>query len=281
MLNAPPRLALLGHPVAHSLSPRLMAALARLTGRRVLYRCCDVAPDKLAFAAGLLRGADFLGCNVTIPHKTAVIPFLDRLTPQARLAGAVNAVRRDGELLVGHNTDLAGFADALRDAGFSARGRDALVFGAGGAARAVAAALGRLGARRVTIWARRPAAARALARGFAALFQRTKFRAGAPRAADLAVNATPLGLPGWPDLSPAPPDWRGCACAFDLVYGRRTAFQAQALRLGARAVGGNGMLVCQALRGWEFWFGPLGAARRAALKERLVAHLASAGPRCD
>jgi shikimate dehydrogenase len=273
-------LALLGHPVAHSLSPRLMAVLSRLTGHRVLYRACDVSPDKLAFAVGLLRSAGFLGGNITIPHKTAVVPLLDRLTPQARLAGAVNVVRRDGQRLVGHNTDLAGFSDALRDAGFRARGRDALIFGAGGAARAAVAALGRMGARRITVTSHRPTAARTLTRDFSALFPRTQFQAGPACAADLAINATPLGLPSFPDRSPAPPDWRGCDFALDMIYGRRTAFQRQALRLGARTAGGTGMLVCQALRCWEFWFGPLEETRRAFLKNRLIANLLSARPRC-
>jgi shikimate 5-dehydrogenase len=125
----------------------------------------------------------------------------------------------------------------------------------------------------VTITARRPEAARALARVMAASFPGTIFTAGRPAAVDLAVNATPLGLPGLPDRSPAASDWPGCGLAMDLVYGRRTAFQRQAKRLGARVLGGSGMLVCQALRSWEFWFGPLGALRRAALQCRLVEKL--------
>jgi shikimate 5-dehydrogenase len=125
----------------------------------------------------------------------------------------------------------------------------------------------------VNIAARRPETARALALAMAASFPATVFTASRPVAADLAVNATPLGLPGFPDRSPAAPDWPGCSLAFDLVYGRGTAFQRHARRLGARVLGGSGMLVCQALRSWEFWFGPLGALRRAALKRRLMESL--------
>jgi len=267
------KLCLLGHPVAHSLSARLMAGLGRLTRRKVLYRACDVPPQRLACAVELLRWSGILGCNVTVPHKVAIVPLLDGLTPEARLAGAVNAVRCGQGRLLGHNTDSAGFADALRESGFAVAGRDALVFGAGGAARAVLCTLGRLRARRVTIAARRPEAARTLARAMAASFPGTVFSAGRPAAVDLAVNATPLGLPGFPDRSPAAPDWRGCGLALDLVYGRSTAFQRQARRLGARVLGGSGMLVSQALRSWEFWFGPLGAPRRLALKSRLLERL--------
>ncbi|MCX5795374.1 MAG: shikimate dehydrogenase [Elusimicrobia bacterium] len=273
MPKEPVKLCLLGHPVAHSMSPRLMAGLGGLTRRKVLYRACDVLPERLACAVELMRWSGMLGGNVTVPHKVAIVPLLDALTPEARLAGAVNALRCSQGRLIGHNTDAAGFADALRESGFSAAGRDALVFGAGGAARAVLCALGRLRARRVTIAARRPEAARALARALAASFPGTVFAAGRAGAADLAVNATPLGMAGFPDRSPAPGDWPGCGLALDLVYGRRTAFQRQARRLGASVLGGSGMLVSQALRSWEFWFGSLGAPRRAALKGRLLERL--------
>ena len=250
-----------------------MADLGRLTRRKVLYRACDVPSERLTCAVELLRWSGMLGGNVTVPHKVAIVGLLDGLTPEARLAGAVNVIRCGQGRLLGHNTDSSGFTDTLRESGFTVAGRDALVFGAGGAARAVLCALGRLRARRVTIAARRPEAALALARAMAASFPSTVFTAGRPAAVDLAVNATPLGLLGLPDRSPAAPDWPGCGLALDLVYGRRTAFQRQAQRLGARVLGGSGMLVSQALRSWEFWFGPLGAPRRATLKNRLLERL--------
>ncbi len=269
MRPPPAKLALLGQPVAHSLSPRLMTELGCLARRKAAYRPCTVAPERLAFAVGLLRTAGFVGANVTAPHKISVIAHLDRLTPEARRIGAVNAVKMSRGKLVGHNTDAAGFADALGEAGFSAKGCEALIFGAGGAARAVAFALGRLKAREVSICARRPQRARALARDMAALFPRTAFRSARPAAAELAVNATPLGR--FPhDRSPAPASWPGCQLAFDLVYGRRTAFLRQAQGLGAQTIDGTSMLVFQALRSWEFWFGPLGAERRGLWKKRLM-----------
>lgn len=273
MRREPVKLALLGHPVAHSLSPRLMAQLARLTRRRIVYRACDVKPEHLGRAVELIRCTGMRGGNITIPHKVAVAGLLDGLTTEAKLAGAVNAVRCSNGRLWGHNTDMAGFTDALREARFRVKGRDALIFGAGGGARAVAAALGRLRARRVTIAARRPEAARALARAMAASFPGTVFAAAEAAAADIAINTTPLGLAGFPDRSPAPADWAGCGLAFDLVYGRCSAFQRQAQRLGAATLDGGAMLVFQALRSWEFWFGPLGAPRRAALKDRLLEKL--------
>ncbi|MDD5630151.1 MAG: shikimate dehydrogenase, partial [Elusimicrobia bacterium] len=81
------KLCLLGRPVAHSLSPKLMAGLGRLTRRKVLYRACDVPPERLACAVELLRWSGMLGANVTVPHKTAIVPLLDSLTYEARVAG--------------------------------------------------------------------------------------------------------------------------------------------------------------------------------------------------
>ena len=134
------KLGLLGHPVAHSLSPLLMLSLGRLARRKIAYRACDVAPEKLACAVELLRWSGMLGCNVTVPHKVAVAPMLDQLTHEARLVGAVNVVRCASNRLIGHNTDAAGCADALREAGFKVGGCTAVIFGAGGAARAAACA---------------------------------------------------------------------------------------------------------------------------------------------
>jgi shikimate dehydrogenase len=247
-----------------------MSELGRLTRRRIVYRACDVLPERLACAVELLRWSGMSGGNVTVPHKVAIVPLLDAITPEARLAGAVNTVRCHEGRLVGHNTDAAGFADALEDAGFKAAGKDCLIFGAGGAARAAACALGRLRARRVTVAARRPQTARVLARSMARKFPRTVFAAGRPGRADLAVNATPLGMSGCPDRSPAPAGWPGCLFAMDLVYGRRTAFQRQSLTRGAQVLGGSGMLAAQALRSWEFWFGPFAKGSRADIKSRLV-----------
>ena len=250
-----------------------MAALGRLTSRKVIYRACDVPVDELACAVALLRCAGFSGANVTIPHKISIIGHLASLSREARLAGAVNVVRCSGGRLHGHNTDWPGFRDALEESGIAVRGLDAVIFGAGGAARAAACALASLGARRVHISARNRRAQLALVGTLSDAFAKTAFRPGIPRKADVAVNATPLGLPGFPDRSPAPPDWSGCAVACDLVYGRRTAFQNHALRLGARAMGGTSMLVWQALRSWEFWFGPLGHDQRQRLKNALMKEL--------
>lgn len=261
--TSPVRLALIGRPVSHSLSPRIFAELGRLLGRRVSYKALRVEDAALEAVVRGFRGAGF---NVTIPHKRAVMPLLDALTPEARAIGAVNAVRFSERGLIGHNTDAAGFLDAL-----PRKAKDAVVFGAGGAARAVAYALGESGARSVRIVARSPGKARSLALEFGKLFPRTRFSAGAPMRADVWVNATPLGMKGFPRKSPAPRKL-ACGFAFDLVYGGKTPFLKDASAAGIGSADGLDMLVCQALRGWEFWRGALGA-RRARLRDALLEKL--------
>ncbi|MEK7234951.1 MAG: hypothetical protein AAB268_14135 [Elusimicrobiota bacterium] len=185
----------------------------------------------------------------------------------------MNALRFEGEKIVGHNTDAQGLRDALKHARVAAGGRDALIFGAGGAARAAGYALGKNGARTVRFTARTSLTAKKCARDLAPYFPKTSFSSGAPRNADIWINATPLGMQGCPDVSPAPRTLRAPVAAVDLVYGRKTAFQRHAQRLGARISDGSAMLVFQALRAFEFWDRPLGAARRGALAEKLIKEL--------
>jgi len=109
-----------------------------------------------------------------------------------------------------------------------------------------------------------------LARHFQRLFPKTAFRASLPARAEIWINATPLGMQGFPERSPALRGMPGCELAFDLVYGRRTPFLRQAASMGARAVDGLGMLVFQALRTWEFWFGSMRAAGRRRLARMIL-----------
>ncbi|MEE8424523.1 MAG: shikimate dehydrogenase [Elusimicrobiota bacterium] len=263
------RAGLIGDPVSHSLSPRIFKAVSARLGRKVSYEAFRVRPMELECVLRKLKAEGFSGLNVTIPHKVAAARHLSSLTSEARLIGAVNAVRFSRASSRGHNTDAAGFADALRETGFEMAGKDAVVFGTGGAARAVGLALASLKARRVRFTGRSPARARTVARLLRRTRARTRFEAGGSRSAALWVNATPLGMKGFPDKAPFKGRAR-CELAFDLVYGRRTAFLKKAAASGAQAVGGMSMLVYQALRSWEFWFKPLGAARRRDLKNDII-----------
>ncbi|MBI3564716.1 MAG: shikimate dehydrogenase [Elusimicrobia bacterium] len=263
------RLGLFGRPVSHSRSPRLFAKLARLLKRPIAYEAVEAWPGGLKAAVAVARDAGWRGANVTVPLKEEAAALAASLTPAAKALGAAN-VLRFGRTVVGHNTDAEGLRDALRRAGVKARGKDALVFGAGGAARAAGWALAKDGARSVRFTARTPARAKRAARDLARHFPRTRFCAGACAPSQIWINATPLGMKGFPDRSPAPKRLPAPEVAVDLVYGRRTPFLRDAARRGARAESGAAMLVYQALRAWEFWDRPLGAARREALAGPLI-----------
>ena len=130
------RVVLIGHPVAHSLSGAMQQAAFDDQGIDATYELWDRAPLGLADAITELRGDDFLGANVTIPHKERIVPLVDRLTDEAHVTGAVNTITKEGKRLVGHNTDVPGFRVALdRLVGKQKMPRNAVVLGAGGGAR--------------------------------------------------------------------------------------------------------------------------------------------------
>lgn len=266
---------LIGDPVAHSLSPFLFELLGRRLKHPVAYRALEVPRKDLGSTLKRFQEEGYLGLNVTIPHKEAIVPYLGSLSAEAKAIGAVNVIRFSGRASKGHNTDAAGFQDALEEAGFEARGKDVVVFGSGGAARAVGYALGKGGVRRVRFTARNQEKAKGLAKRLERLFPKTDFRAGPVARAEMWINATPLGMDGFPNRSPAPKDM-ACELAFDLVYGRLTPFLRQAPS-GTRAVDGLGMLVFQALRSWEFWFDPVAPERRRSLGRGILKKLRGAG----
>jgi shikimate dehydrogenase len=263
------KLGIFGRPISHSRSPRLFARLGRLLKRPISYTAMEVASGDLGVVLIAVRAAGWRGANVTVPLKEEAAARADRLTPAARALGAVN-VLRFGRSVVGHNTDGEGLSEAMRESGVKVRGKTALVFGAGGAARAAGWALARAGARRVRFSARTASRAERAARALKPHFPKTIFSAGAAISADVWINATPLGMKGFPDRSPAPKGLASPESAIDLVYGRRTAFQRDAAARGARVSDGSAMLVHQALRAWEFWDKPLGPRRRAKLAGPLL-----------
>lgn len=250
------RAAVVGDPIEHSLSPAIFASFSKRLGRPVEYSAVRVPEGALAGALERLEGEGCAGVNVTRPHKRAALALCASADEAASACGAANCLSFSGGALKGHNTDVDGFLDALALLGYSARARDAVIFGAGGAARAAAWALLKTGAARVTVWARRRDPAAQLARDLGC-------EAGPPRRAALWVNATPLG---WKDADPAPFEAEAmCEFALDMTYGRDTAFLREARKAGAKADDGRTMLVAQAARSWELWFGPLGDERRREL----------------
>jgi shikimate dehydrogenase len=249
--------AVLGFPVAHSLSPVIHNAAFAALDMDWTYVALPVEPGMVPVAVAGLRGLGIVGANVTMPHKEAVADVMDELTDDAERLRAVNTIELRGGVLVGHNTDAPGFARFLeRDAGFDPAGRSALLLGAGGAARACALALARAGLTRIVVALREPARARPLADaldGYPTVVDVVGFDDVAQVEADLVVNGTPLGAHGetigLPRVEPG-------ALVVDLLYRpASTPLQQAARAAGARAFGGLGLLLHQAALSFELWTG--------------------------
>lgn len=255
---------LIGHPVGHSFSPAMHNAAAAALGLNVAYVPLPVLPEHLPDSLRGLIALGFRGVNVTVPHKEAALAHLDAIFPAAQAIGAVNTIVVGDSRLTGFNTDWSGFLADLESYHLALYGRDCLVLGAGGSARAVVYALLRRGAR-VTVLARRPEQAQRLAAelgpalsGAAAVAVGAlddAARVAAHMDEPILINTTPLGMMGdwvalspWPDGAPFPPG----AFVYDLVYNpRQTRFMAQAHAAGRRAANGLGMLVGQAVEAFE------------------------------
>jgi shikimate dehydrogenase len=262
----------LGWPLRHTLSPAIHAAAFKALGLEWVYLAWPVPRDALGSALDGLRALGCAGANVTMPHKEAALAHLDEVSSQARAIGAVNTIEFRGGLLVGHNTDVSGLADFLTsDAGVRVHGKRALVLGAGGAARAVVKALERLEASGIEVAARNLGAAAEVA----ALGHRHRCTAiewvdapNAARAAEIVVNATPLGSRGEKLLVDLP--WRSGQVVIDLVYDPPSTPLVEAARSGgADAWGGIGMLVHQAAGALRVWTGmepPLEVMSAAAIR---------------
>lgn len=252
---------IIGHPVAHSLSPVFQGAAFRTSGLDAAYEYWDTPPEALAGRLVSLRDPRYLGANVTIPHKEAVIPLLDELGGQSARVGAVNTiVNREGRLF-GFNTDGPGFVAALRnEAGFDPAGRDILLVGAGGAARGIAFALAEARSARVDIWNRTADRADRLAEAVAATgAQVSAVSSLDPRRYHCIVNCTSAGMHGGGAESVSPCDFSGArsaALAVDIVYApERTPFLAEAGRHGLKTLGGLPMLIYQGALAFELWTG--------------------------
>jgi shikimate dehydrogenase len=260
----------IGDPIAQSKSPLIHGFWLERLGIDGAYAKTRVAADGLgAFFAARRADPDWRGCNVTVPHKQAVIAHLDALSDDAHAIGAVNTIVREGARLVGYNSDAPGFAEAL--AGRPAPAH-AVVIGAGGAARAVLAALKGLGAERVTLLNRSQDKAAALLGEFGIEGAAAPLDTPLP-AADLLVNTSSLGMAGQPplmlDLAPLPRH----ALVYDIVYAPlETALLAAARARGLATVDGLAMLIGQAAVAFAHFFGaPPPRARDAELRRLLLA----------
>jgi shikimate dehydrogenase len=248
----------MGWPVAHSRSPRLHGYWLKHYGLDGSYEALPVKPENLGAALRALPERGFAGVNLTIPHKEAALAHVTRIDDAACAIGAVNTivVEPDGTLS-GSNTDVSGFAAALSEGAPKLdRNGPAVVLGAGGAARAVLAALGGLGFSRITLINRTPERARALAQTPGIELVDWASRARALEGASLLVNTTSLGMSGQPPLDLDLAALPAFATVMDIVYvPLETPLLAAARARGLVAVDGLGMLLHQARPGFKAWFG--------------------------
>lgn len=271
---------LMGWPVGHSLSPMMHNAAFAELGFDWAYVPLPVQPEDVQNALKGLAALNFVGANVTIPHKQAVMREMDELSHTAQITGAVNTIHlKDGKYF-GYNTDALGFLNSLQEAGCYPKGMRAAVLGAGGSARSVVYALARAEAESVVVLNRTAERAAFLVEDLANSFPDRALTFG-PLAmeslsaldgrVDLIVNTTSVGMYPhvsacpWPDEVPMP----GQAIYYDLVYNPlETVFLARARAAGAVTVDGLGMLVHQGAVAFEKWTGrpaPTDVMRRACL----------------
>jgi shikimate dehydrogenase len=282
--KSPIRLGIFGDPVAHSLSPQIQNAALKASEIDMQYGRFQISPDELGEALKLIRALDFVGGNVTAPHKIAACAFVHEVDDNARQIGAVNTIKLEKAKLRGYNTDGKGFARAIRQE-FAVDLRDlrVMLVGVGGAARAIAFQCAKENCERLVIADRTFEKGQQLAEqlrdyfagprvlGPVARLQAIPWEESSIRFQiahlDLIVNATPLGL-NRSDPSPIP----GRLLAphlmiYDTVYGdSRTAFVSAAVEAGARAANGLAMLVHQGALAFEIWFereAPIEVMRRA------------------
>lgn len=258
------RYAVIGNPIDHSKSPLIHGLFAHATGQDMQYTALlgETTPGGFARAADAFRNAGGLGLNVTVPFKTDAFTYATELSPDAQLAGAVNALKFEGDRVLGQNFDGIGLVrDVERNLSLSIQGRRVLVLGAGGATRGALLPLARAGAALIVIANRTAEKARALAQSFAPHAGATVVEGCGldgleERVFDIVFNATSASLTAeLPVISPSV--FAPGALAYDLVYGKGlTPFLRLARQAGcAQVVDGVGMLAEQAAEAFEWWRG--------------------------
>lgn len=256
---------IIGWPVGHSLSPHMHNAAFKSAGFiNYNYTLFPVRAGKLFFAVEGIKGLDFRGVNVTIPHKSTIIKYLDAVDSDAMVIGAVNTVVNDGGILTGYNTDVAGFLAALKEADFLPEDCHAVVLGAGGAARAVLWGLCKRRAEYITIGARNQQKAEALAKDFLNYGNVEGFDWLSDdfndiiKTADILINTTPLGM--FPNVDDMPPINlkllpKG-ALIYDIVYNPvETKLLKTAKELGFLTLSGLSMLLLQGKESYRLFTG--------------------------
>src|SRR5437763_7010437 len=285
-IDPPIRLGVFGDPVGHSLSPQMQNAALNACKIDMQYARFQISSAELDEALRRVRELDFVGVNLTVPHKIAALGFVYAFDENAREVGAVNTIKIENGSLLGFNTDGKGFARAIReDFAVDLRDLRVLVLGAGGAARAIALQCAKENCERLVIASRDLEKAKKLTEGLRSFFAGPRVLGPVPRLqaiawdetvfrfqianVDLVVNATPLGL-NRADAAPIPARLLAPhLMIYDTIYSSGpTAFVSAAIEAGARSANGLSMLLHQGALAFEIWFGraaPLDTMRKALL----------------
>lgn len=262
------RFAVIGHPVAHSLSPLLHERAYELLRLDCMYESYDILPEALPAVLRDFREQGFAGLNVTLPHKEAIAKLVDSMSDEAKAVGAVNTILFQGEKIAGDNTDVYGFAASVEPVRKSIEGRTVLLLGAGGSARAVLySLLSRFRPGEIIVANRDEERGNELLRHFSRHAGRTRLTRGSIEPSklgsmlvrsDLIVNCTPIGLSPDVDGCPVKEDtaFRSEQVVVDLIYTPlQTRLLGLAARSGARTISGLEMFLHQGARSFELWLG--------------------------
>jgi len=270
------RFGVFGDPIAHSKSPLMMNKAFEAVGLNAIYMAFHVKPEQLRHAVEGIRGLAFRGVNVTIPHKLAVMEYLDEIDEGARVIGAVNTIVNDSGRLIGYNTDGIGYVRSLKEeTGIHLAGKRILLLGAGGAARGIAYALAMENP--AHIWITNRTAERAVELASSLSKYADLEGMGSDRLADikhkvdLVINTTSVGMHPHVDERPADPRMFSSDTIYsDLIYNPlKTRWLLDAEELGRKVHGGLGMFIYQGAYAYEYWLdqqAPVDVMRQAVVE---------------
>ncbi len=273
-------LCVIGHPIEHSMSPVMHNAALNDLSLDYVYLAFDVPPNNLKKAIVGFKRSNIKGFNVTIPHKEAIIHYLNALDPLSKQIGAVNTVKNEGGLLLGRNTDAIGAKQSLLDAGFKIEGKKALILGAGGAARAISFALSEK-IDEIFISNRTEERAIKLAKE---LQDKTKVQATGKdmsektlrtlaNSVNILINTTPIGMYPKIDISPISKELLNeNLFIFDIIYNPlQTRLLKDAKEIGSKTLNGLDMFINQGALAFEWWTGKKPNVK--LMKEKIIEQL--------
>ncbi|MFC1500832.1 shikimate dehydrogenase [Elusimicrobiota bacterium] len=259
-----------GYPIKHTFSPAMHNAAFKVSGLNFIYTPFEISPNNLSKAISCVKKFNIHGLNITVPHKENALKFIDKADPLAKKIGSINTIVNKNGVLTGYNTDGKGFIKDIKNCGFNPIKKTALLMGAGGAGKAVAAALSWSGAKKIYITDKSQTLARKLVSKIknSKHFPMSKIKEKIEEA-DIVINATPIGMKNSKQSLINKNLLRKNLFVYDLVYNHETRLIKDAKKIGAKAYNGIGMLLYQGVLAFELWTGkkaPVSIMRKSLLK---------------